>query len=179
MVCANRLFFFTLTFQVVFVAGFLLLWAGCFCGFRGFVLLQWLVGSDSMALCWTELLHRGAIRLRRMNPSDVHASPGQSGAGGSTGWEHSGGKSGLCSERDFFRTHFLAMRKASGYFLLVYSCLAYGMIAALPFFEISVGEAAAFITGLIISCEAAFLLGVALLGKEALAKIKAVFRKKQ
>ncbi|MEO5379087.1 MAG: transporter suffix domain-containing protein [Magnetococcus sp. DMHC-6] len=76
------------------------------------------------------------------------------------------------------RVLILAMRKTSGYFLLIYSCLVYGMIAALPFFEISVGEAAAFITGLIISGEAAFLLGIALLGKEALAKIKAVFRKK-
>ena len=122
--------------------------------------------------------HPVATRLRRLNMSDVHAYSGQSGVGGGTEWEHPGGESGLCSERAFFRTHFLAMRKAFGYFLLVYSCLAYGMIAALPFFEISVGEAAAFITGLIISCEAAFLLGVALLGKEALAKIKAVFRKK-
>ena len=40
--------------------------------------------------------------LRRLNLSDVHASPGQSGARGGTGWKCSGGKSGLCSERAFF-----------------------------------------------------------------------------
>ena len=71
----------------------------------------------------------------------------------------------------------LAMRKASGYFLLALSCLIWGMIAALPFFEISVGEAAALTTGLIIAGEVSFYLGITLLGKEAWEKIKAVFRK--
>lgn len=70
------------------------------------------------------------------------------------------------------------MRKASGYFLLGFSFLTWGAIAALPFFEISVGQAAALTTGLIIAGEASFLIGVALLGKEAWGKIKAVFGKK-
>jgi hypothetical protein len=72
----------------------------------------------------------------------------------------------------------LAVRKASGYFLLGFSCLTWGAIASLPLFEISVGEAAALTTGLIIAGEASFLVGIALLGKETWEKIKAVFRKK-
>ena len=69
------------------------------------------------------------------------------------------------------------MRKASGYALLALSFLAWGAIVALPLFEISVGEAAALTTGLIVAAEAAFFLGIALLGREAWEKIKAVFRK--
>lgn len=72
----------------------------------------------------------------------------------------------------------LTVRKASGYFLLGLSCLTWGAIAALPFFKISVGEAAALTTGLIIAGEASFVAGIALLGKETWEKIKAVFRKK-
>jgi hypothetical protein len=72
----------------------------------------------------------------------------------------------------------LAMKKASGYFLLALSCLTWGTIAALPLFEISVGEAAAFTTGLIITGEVSFYFGIALLGKEAWEKIKALFRNK-
>lgn len=69
------------------------------------------------------------------------------------------------------------MRKASGYALLALSCLAWGAIVALPLFEISVGEAAALTTGLIVTGEAAFFLGIALLGREVWEKIKAAFRK--
>lgn len=69
------------------------------------------------------------------------------------------------------------MRKASGYVLLALSFLAWGVIVTLPFFEISVGEAAALTTGLIVAGESAFFLGIVLLGKEAWNKIKAVFRK--
>jgi hypothetical protein len=76
------------------------------------------------------------------------------------------------------RIGLIAMRKASGYFLLALSCITWGMIAALPLFEISVGEAAALATGLIIAGEVSFYFGIALLGKEAWEKIKNAFRKK-
>lgn len=71
----------------------------------------------------------------------------------------------------------ISLKKASGCFLLVLSCLGWGVFFTLPLFEISVGEAAAFTTGLIIGSEAAFFFGIALLGKEVWEKIKAVFRK--
>jgi hypothetical protein len=70
------------------------------------------------------------------------------------------------------------MRKAFGCFLLALSCITWGSIAALPLFEISVGEAAALTTGLIITGEVSFYFGIALLGKEVWEKIKAVFRNK-
>ncbi len=71
----------------------------------------------------------------------------------------------------------MAMKKAAGYVLLALSCLGWAAIFALPLFEISVGEAAALTTGLIVASEATFFLGIALLGREAWEKIKAVFRK--
>jgi hypothetical protein len=69
------------------------------------------------------------------------------------------------------------MRKALGYVLLVLSFLAWGAILALPLARISVGEAAALTTGLIVTGEAAFYLGVVLLGKEVWERIKAIFRR--
>jgi hypothetical protein len=69
------------------------------------------------------------------------------------------------------------MRKASGYTLLALSFLAWGAILTLPLFQISVGVAAALTTGLIITGEVTFYLGIALLGREVWEKIKAFFRK--
>ena len=69
------------------------------------------------------------------------------------------------------------MRKACGYTLLALSFLAWGAILTLPLFQVSVGVAAALTTGLIITSEATFYLGIALLGREAWEKIKAFFRK--
>lgn len=71
----------------------------------------------------------------------------------------------------------MALKKAAGYILLAISCLTWAAIFALPLFEISVGEAAALTTGLIVVGEATFFLGIALLGREVWEKIKAVFRK--
>jgi hypothetical protein len=71
----------------------------------------------------------------------------------------------------------ISLKKASGYFLLVLSFLGWGVFFTLPLFEISVGEAAAFTTGLIIWSEAAFFFGIALLGKEVWGKVKAVLWK--
>jgi hypothetical protein len=70
------------------------------------------------------------------------------------------------------------MRKAFGYFFVVFSFLPWAAIAALPFFEISIGMAAGITTGLIVVGEVSFFLGIALLGKEAWGRIKAAFRKK-
>jgi hypothetical protein len=72
----------------------------------------------------------------------------------------------------------MALKKTAGYILLALSCLAWAAILALPLFGFSLGEVAAITTGLIIAAEATFLLGVALLGREAWEKIKAMFRKR-
>ena len=69
------------------------------------------------------------------------------------------------------------MKKAFGYTLLVLSLLAWGAIAALPLFDISIGTAAAITTALLIGGEVSFFVGIALLGKEAWEKVKSVFRR--
>ena len=69
------------------------------------------------------------------------------------------------------------MRKAAGYTLLALSFLAWGAILTLPLFRISTGVAAALTAGLIITGEATFYLGIALLGRDMWEKIKAFFRK--
>ena len=73
--------------------------------------------------------------------------------------------------------HF-GMSKAFGYFFVVLSFLPWAAIAALPFFDISIGMAAGITTGLIVGGEVSFFLGLALLGKEAWGRIKAAFTKK-
>ena len=67
------------------------------------------------------------------------------------------------------------MRKTLGYVMLVIACLAWVAIALLPFLGISMAKTAAFTTGLIITGEVTFFAGIALLGKEAWQKIKAIF----
>jgi len=67
------------------------------------------------------------------------------------------------------------MRKTLGYVMLVVACLAWVAILLLPFLGISMAAAAAFTTGLIITGEVTFFAGIALLGKEAWQKIKAIF----
>ena len=71
-----------------------------------------------------------------------------------------------------------AMRKTLGYFFVILSFLPWAAIAALPFFDISIGMAAGITTGLLVGGEVSFVLGLALLGKEAWERIKAAFRKK-
>ena len=73
--------------------------------------------------------------------------------------------------------HF-AMRKAFGYFFVILSFLPWAAIAALPFFDISIGMAAGITTGLIVGGQVSFFLGLALLGKEAWGRIKAACRRK-
>jgi len=70
------------------------------------------------------------------------------------------------------------MRKTLGYFFVILSFLPWAAIAALPLFDISIGMAAGITTGLLVGGEVSFVLGLALLGKEAWERIKAAFRKK-
>ena len=70
------------------------------------------------------------------------------------------------------------MTKVVGYFLLVFSFLTWGAIALIPFFDVTAGKAAAIATGLVISGEGAFVLSIALLGKEVWNKIKSVLTRR-
>ena len=67
------------------------------------------------------------------------------------------------------------MRKMFGYGMLVVACLAWGALLILPFLGVSLATAATFTTGLIITGEITFFIGIALLGKEAWQKIKTAF----
>lgn len=67
------------------------------------------------------------------------------------------------------------MRKILGWGMIVVSCLSWGATLILPFLGISLATAATFTTGLIITGELTFFLGIALLGKEAWKKIKTAF----
>ena len=64
------------------------------------------------------------------------------------------------------------MKKVIGYFLFVLSFMAWAAIAILPFLNLSIEMAAAITTALIVGGEIAFVLSIALLGKEFLGKIK-------
>ena len=69
------------------------------------------------------------------------------------------------------------MKKVIGYFLFVISFIAWAAIAALPFLNLSIEMVAAVTTILIVGGEVAFVLSIALLGKEFLEKLKIFFRK--
>ena len=67
------------------------------------------------------------------------------------------------------------MKKVIGYFLFVLSFMAWAAIAILPFLNLSLEMSAATTTALIVGGEIAFVLSIALLGKEFLGKIKSFF----
>lgn len=69
------------------------------------------------------------------------------------------------------------MKKVIGYFLFVLSFMAWAAIAILPFLNLSIEMSAAITTALIVGGEIAFVLSIALLGKEFLGKIKSFFKK--
>ena len=69
------------------------------------------------------------------------------------------------------------MKKVIGYFLFVLSFMAWAAIAILPFLNLSIEMGAAITTALIVGGEIAFVLSIALLGKEFLGKIKSFFKK--
>ena len=69
------------------------------------------------------------------------------------------------------------MKKIIGYFLFVASFIAWAAIAILPFLNLSIEMVAAVTTILIVGGEVAFVLSIALLGKEFLEKLKILFQK--
>jgi len=70
-----------------------------------------------------------------------------------------------------------SMRHVIGYFLFVLSFIAWAAISILPFLNLSIEMGAAITTALIVGGEIAFVLSIALLGKEFLGKIKSFFDK--
>jgi hypothetical protein len=68
------------------------------------------------------------------------------------------------------------MKKIIGYIFFVASFVAWAAIAILPFLNLSIEMVAAVTTMLIVGGEVAFILSIALLGKEFLEKLKVFFR---
>lgn len=77
------------------------------------------------------------------------------------------------------KSGIINLKKVLGYICLGFSFVVWGVIAALPFMNISKGEVAAATTFLIISGEVLFLISIALLGKEVWGKIKGIFKGKK
>lgn len=73
----------------------------------------------------------------------------------------------------------MTFKKVIGYVLVVFSFVVWVAILTLPLFDISLGEGAALTTALIVAGEASFFVGIALLGKEAWAKLKAIFKRRK
>jgi hypothetical protein len=69
------------------------------------------------------------------------------------------------------------MKKTIGYVLLVMSFVAWGVMAVLPWTDLSIAMMAAWTTGLVIAGEVAFLSSLVFLGPDFLLKVKAFFRK--
>ncbi len=69
------------------------------------------------------------------------------------------------------------MKKITGYICLVLSFAVWGVIALLPFIDISKGTVATTTIFLIILGEVMFLISIALLGKEAWEHIKEIFKR--
>lgn len=66
----------------------------------------------------------------------------------------------------------IGLRKVAAYALIVISFVAWLVIPALPWLELSAGQAAAAASALIVGGEVTFYLGVLLLGREAWQRIK-------
>jgi len=73
---------------------------------------------------------------------------------------------------------FKTMKKAIGYSLFAISFMAWAAIAILPFLNLTIEMVAAITTGLVVGGEVAFLLSIALLGKDFLTRAKSFFQKK-
>jgi len=71
------------------------------------------------------------------------------------------------------------MAKLTGYIILGISILIWLMIPVVPFLGLSVGRIAGITTGLVIAGEITFYLGIFLVGKEFLVKIKNKFKRKK
>ena len=66
----------------------------------------------------------------------------------------------------------MSLRKITGYFLIVISIPPYIALPFIPFFDIELGEMAAYGTILYIISAITFYGGIALLGPEIIAKLK-------
>lgn len=64
--------------------------------------------------------------------------------------------------------------KISGYVILLISLVCWGLIAVIPFLGYSKKEIAGIIAVLIIAGEITFYLGIAILGKSIIAKLKSM-----
>lgn len=71
------------------------------------------------------------------------------------------------------------MKKTLGYILFILSFVVWGVIALLPFLEITKVQVASFTTILLIAGEVFFWLSLLLLGKDFMSKIKAFFTRKK
>ncbi len=71
------------------------------------------------------------------------------------------------------------MKKVIGYCLFILSFVAWGIIAVLPFLELSKGQIASFTTILVILGEVFFWTSTLLLGKEFINTIKGFFTRKK
>ena len=71
------------------------------------------------------------------------------------------------------------MVKLSGYIILGISILIWLMVPVVPFLGFSVVKVAGITTGLIVAGEITFYLGIFLVGKEFLVKIRNKFRRKK
>ena len=81
------------------------------------------------------------------------------------------------NEADALQTKPYKMKKLIGNILFVASFIAWAAIAMLPLLSLSIEMAAAITMVLIVFGEIAFVLSIALLGKEFLEKMKIQFRK--
>ncbi len=81
------------------------------------------------------------------------------------------------NEADALQTKPYKMKKIIGNILLVASFIAWAAIAMLPLLSLSIEMVAAVTMVLIVFGEIAFVLSIALLGKEFLEKMKIHFRK--
>lgn len=73
----------------------------------------------------------------------------------------------------------MTAKQVTGYALFVFSFLAWAAIFATPLLELSLRQAAVLTSGLLIAAEVSFFLSIVLLGKPALDKFKAIFRRKK
>lgn len=69
------------------------------------------------------------------------------------------------------------MKKIVGYSLFIWSFVAWGLTFLVPWLGISAAQGVSLATGLIVSAEVAFILSIALLGKEFWVRIKQSFKK--
>lgn len=71
----------------------------------------------------------------------------------------------------------LSLKRLIGYLLLFLSFVLWGLIALIPFLDIAKGEMAGATTILFIIGEVLFWGAIALLGREAWGKLKAIFKR--